>query len=76
MKIKEKQIINYELIDILGQMNTELMSILSQGQDYLEVSEIENLFRCYLKDIKEVAEDVEVEYLSSKDLKKSINIKV
>lgn len=52
MKSKEKYIVNYELIDILGQMNTELMSIVNQGQEYFEVSEIETVFNCYLKDIK------------------------
>lgn len=67
MKSKEKYIVNYELIDILGQMNTELMSIVNQGQEYFEVSEIETVFNCYLKDIKNVAEDMEVEYLRTKE---------
>lgn len=68
MKIKEKQIINYELTDILGQMNTELMSLLANnGDKYFEVSEIETIFKCYLKDIKEAAEDIEVEYIRCLD---------
>lgn len=67
MKCKEKQIINYELVDILGQMYTELMSIVSHGDEYFELREIRTIFNCYLKDIEKVAEDIEVEYLRTKE---------
>lgn len=67
MKCKEKQIINYELVDILGQMYTELMSVVSHGDEYFELREIRTIFNCYLKDIENVAEDMEVKYLSIKE---------
>ena len=67
MKSKEKHIVDYELIDILGQMNTELMNVVSSGDKYFEVREIKTIFNCYLKDIEKVAEDIEIEYLRTKE---------
>lgn len=61
MKLKEKVINNYDLVDILGQMFTELMARVSHGDKQHKLEDIEFTLNAYLKDMEKVAEDKKVE---------------